>query len=1093
MNISSTPRQQAIPSNKFYPPHIDESQSLFRSHLIHNVLPQKGRDNKIIAIEAQAGQGKTTLAYQYITHYQHIHIWYQIGKEDSDPVLLLSCLLHSLTNSLEGFSSPQLLDIINKGEIGPLDLPICTNILLGDIDRHLNKDLYIVFDDLHLIAEAELTNNLLAYFVDTSPPKLHFVLTSRHPFELKSRTFRNKNAVSYLRTEDLALDCKEIESLFNDVYNRNISAADAQKIEHLTNGWVMGIVLAAHPMSGGKSGKNSTGSFSLLDAASQKDMLEYFQEEIFTHIPEELHIPFLQLSFVDEIHVELAEKITGVGDIDIVLSELTQENLFIYNLDHDFNVFRFHHLFQEFLQKRAGKTLDADQIRWIYSESASYFLEKEHIDKALSCYQQGGYYEQMDLLLRRHGVDILAKNRTLTILSLLQSIPEKVLLQYSWLTLFSGVLLSDFQPVKTLPHLEAARKLFVKSGEEIGELVSLAMIIYYHFVVSGRYNTGAALLPRTEDLLIKHQDSLSKHVRIMVQRNIASGFCFFSANMEKANTFIERARQIAIDHSITNFTASTVFIKAYIELLSGNRSKFRQEAEISYPLMNDPLVGMSNKLTLRVMHICNLSMHGDIANYFHQQQLIRDSIDEKVVKQTVAAPYFFIWGCSCLVSIGETSKALDLLNRGLDISQTAKSAHMQSQLLQWKAYIHALQGNCKHAEEEIIESSRLRGIAGGPFYMSFHHIMAGAVFSRLKKKRLAKESFAQALALADQIPSPYLQACCLMHRSHFKLSAYGKSWAIEDLERSLRLMRDNDYDHFWSWEPETSLKLLVLAVKNNIERDFAKRLARKRLHLTINDKGDAAPLLHFTILDTFSVAFGKEETISAEQFTPLMREMMSIVLLSKNMKINQEKVQLILWPDSPPEKSRKKLDTLLGRLRNVFTDNFPIPVMEYISLNKGILSLENTTSDILAFQKNCDAAFRHADREEFWQAGNRFNDALRLWKGNLPSDTFRNDTIYSFEDTLLATYENACLLWAKILSETGRQREAAPILHKMLQTNSLSENGVLQLCIIFAKTYQPLKVRETLDRYERALQAAEYENDEVSAMVNEITATLADI
>lgn len=159
-----------LPSNKFYPPHIDEKQSLFRQSLIADRLPQKGSEHKIIAIEAQAGQGKTTLAYQYISHNRYNYVWYQIGKEDTDPVVMLSSLLQTLTSSLVGFSSPQLERIIAEGEIGPLDIERCANILLADIDRALTEHLYIVFDDLHLIAEAQLTNRLMAYLLDTSPP-----------------------------------------------------------------------------------------------------------------------------------------------------------------------------------------------------------------------------------------------------------------------------------------------------------------------------------------------------------------------------------------------------------------------------------------------------------------------------------------------------------------------------------------------------------------------------------------------------------------------------------------------------------------------------------------------------------------------------------------------------------------------------------------------------------------------------------------------------------------------------------------------------------------------------------------------------------
>ena len=86
MIVPEHPLNAIIPSNKFYPPHIDESQSLLRTGLLATKLPQDIATKKIILIEAQAGQGKTTLAYQFLNHSLHDYIWYQIGPEDSDPV-----------------------------------------------------------------------------------------------------------------------------------------------------------------------------------------------------------------------------------------------------------------------------------------------------------------------------------------------------------------------------------------------------------------------------------------------------------------------------------------------------------------------------------------------------------------------------------------------------------------------------------------------------------------------------------------------------------------------------------------------------------------------------------------------------------------------------------------------------------------------------------------------------------------------------------------------------------------------------------------------------------------------------------------------
>jgi two-component SAPR family response regulator len=127
------------------------------------------------------------------------------------------------------------------------------------------------------------------------------------------------------------------------------------------------------------------------------------------------------------------------------------------------------------------------------------------------------------------------------------------------------------------------------------------------------------------------------------------------------------------------------------------------------------------------------------------------------------------------------------------------------------------------------------------------------------------------------------------------------------------------------------------------------------------------------------------------------------------------------------------------------------------------------------------------EREEFWQAGNQFHNALTLWKGSLPSDTFRNDSIYAIEDSLLTTYEKMSLSWAEILADAERYNEAIPILTGMLQVNGLSEKGVLLLCNFYTATNQPLKIRETLDRYKKALQAMEYHKDEIGTMIDDIT------
>lgn len=374
--------EYVVPSNKFYPPHIDDSQSLLRDHLLRAKLPDNRHSKKAIIIEAQAGQGKTTLAYQFLQFNNNRFIWYQVGTEDSDPIFLLSSLLTNLTQNLEGFNSPKLTSILSEGSVGPLDLTRCATILLRDLDAYLTEDTYLVFDDLHLIEFSALTGNLLEFLIDCSPPKLHFVLISRHPLEIKGKTIRDGNRIAYLNTADLALDNGEIETLFNAILKKQISTREAKQIQEITNGWIMGIILASHPISGrDKFWEAPRPAAKNIGDTKSGHMLDYFQEEIFAQIPERLHMPFLQIAFLQEIPSALATEITGLEDFGQILADMSQENYFIYRLDDRRQVFRFHHFFQEFLQEQGKQIFSKTEIQQIYSTEGHYYLERDQVEK----------------------------------------------------------------------------------------------------------------------------------------------------------------------------------------------------------------------------------------------------------------------------------------------------------------------------------------------------------------------------------------------------------------------------------------------------------------------------------------------------------------------------------------------------------------------------------------------------------------------------------------------------------------------------------------------------------------------------------------
>ena len=692
----------------------------------------------------------------------------------------------------------------------------------------------------------------------------------------------------------------------------------------------------------------------------------------------------------------------------------------------------------------------------------------------------------MEHLLKSRGMELIAKNRTLTILALLDSIPEETLFQHSWLTLYAGLLRNDYTPQVTLPYYEKAREIFIREGDETGELLALSQMIYFHFVISGLYNIGAELLPRTAELLKKNRDSLPDNVVIMTARDLASGYCFFTSEMEKARAAIDLASTLAARHNSQNFIASAHFIKGYIELFSGNQAKYLREAELCYSLLNDPLVGMANKLTIRIMYLAYLSMTGDFLNFKLQQEALRNSIDERVVEQTVAAPYMYVWGAVCYLSLGQTDTAMELLNKGFGITSTASTSHMHSQILQWLAFGHAIQGEHSECLRLIEEAKEHREKAGGPFYTTFHNIMAGAVYTRAGEPEKAREALDTGLAMAAEIPSTFLVICAHLNRSYFRMITDGPEDALDDLEAGLSLMKNNGYTHFWGWEPSMMAQLLSVAIRFDIEKSFAQALCRARLEHNIDDDGNMLPLLNFTLLDRFQLKLGDTVVCRAKDLTPSQRELLGLLITAKGQRISQERIQLELWPDNSPENARKSFDTLLTRLRKELTKNGDLPVKKYIFMQKGILCLANYQMDALQFSEAARKGMVHCRNSDWWQAGNNFNRALYHWQGALPEDTFKSEQVFDYNDHLVNNLVEFILAWARHVATSGHSDEAIRLIERALKVTSLEEQLITLLYALHVKSNAPLKAAETLTRYKAALTRIEYSEEEIEEYLKEV-------
>jgi len=1073
--------QNAIAANKFYPPRINKNQSISRHAIIAEKLGDHAFSHQVIILEAQAGQGKTTLIQQFLEHSGAASVWYQTTGEDKDPVFLLNALYLAFYRTLKAFASPQLDAILADGRVGTVDLQGCINIFLNDIDAALDEPLFLVLDDLHLINDANTSIEVLDYLIDTAPPNLNFILASRHPLSLGARAIRKNPNLLYLDNDDLVLTLADVETLYNEIYSMHIGTEEAEKILGITNGWIMGIVLAA------TAGTSSLTPVKLPDLIARESrvfskgpdgfILSFFQDEIFSRIPTGLHNAFMKLSFLDEIDIELAEKLIDIDSIEHHLKEMADQNFFVYPLDDTGAMYRFHHLYQEFLQIKGRQVLGEDVPAEIFRLAADHYLQHDLVEKAFRALRNAEDYEKMEQVLKEKGLKLVSANRTATILAVLETIDGKILRSYGWLPFFHAFLSTDVQPQDTLPHFQTSLERFTEKNDEAGELMALSQVIYFHFTISGRYHAGSQLLSRARTLFEQIHAHLPKEISIIVCRNLAAGYCFFDGRIDLARSYARRACELAERLGSKNFIAAARFILGYISLLAGDPKRARMEIERSYQLISNPLVGMGNRINLHLMQLCELSMHGNFAAFSHHSKLLMETVDHSVVRQTDAAPHLNVWCAIGLISMNRYDDALEVIEQGMIVSKSASSEHLLSQFLQWRGFIRALRGKREAALADIEQATAMRTSAGGPFFLGCHYAVKGAVLAIAGNYSEARQNLDRAMQYAEQIPSPYIKICALAYLSYVSIAEQDELSIELRLKEWLESMLATGYDYFWGWESRCMLTSLCEAVKRGIEPEFANRLAEHWASCSISPDGTAIPMMVIRTLGTFSISSAGTELFSIDDFSKNQRDVLGLLIASPDLCISQDEVQLRLWPESPPDKAGKAFYTLISRLRKVLKKALPVPKL-YINVEKNYVRLTNTHIDAERFLENARAGLNLSRRELWWQAGNAFSDALVCWQKFVETDYLFIDDALDYSDHVTRTLRRMCLTWAKTLTRFNRIDEALALFEKVGRILHCDEELVTFQYGLYMKNRSPLKAKALLDNYRKELLAMDYTDEE---------------
>jgi len=458
---------------------------VLRSRL--SVRLDESLNQKLTLISAPAGFGKTTLVAEWVNSFRKEKInesqedlriaWLSLDKRDNDLTRFLTYFITALnqTNGRETTLGNGALNMLQSPQPPPTEATLTS--LINEIATVPDR-IFFILDDYHLI-DSQAIHEALTFLLENLPPTMHLIIVTREDPLLQLSRLRARGQLVEVRATDLRFTPAEAAEFLNQAMGLALSEKDIAALETRTEGWIVGLQLAAISMQGHADVSTFVKSFT----GSHRLVLDYLIEEVLGQQPENIQNFLLQTSILDRFTGSLCDALTGGDNGQQVLETLERANLFIIPLDEERRWYRYHHLFVDLLRQRLGAS-QPDLIHELHARAVEWYEAQDYLPEAIQHAFEGDDIPMAGRLIEKGALAALQKSDLKFILNWVARLPENALKNHPWLfTYHSWALLLTGQVEAVNPRLEDTEWLLesfsdddAKKQEMVGYVAGLKAI-----------------------------------------------------------------------------------------------------------------------------------------------------------------------------------------------------------------------------------------------------------------------------------------------------------------------------------------------------------------------------------------------------------------------------------------------------------------------------------------------------------------------------------------------------------------------------------------------------------------------------------------
>jgi LuxR family maltose regulon positive regulatory protein len=325
------------------------------------------------------------------------------------------------------------------------DLPPTRSILTVLINEvaAVSAEFVLVLDDYHAV-ESPSVDQALEFLLAHLPPQMHLAIASRSDPSLPLSRLRGRSEMTELRANDLRFTREETAAFLIDKMALTLSAEDLATLEGRTEGWIVGLQMAALSMRDSDDVRGFINSFT----GSHRYVLDYLIDEVLRHRPPGTRSFLLQTAILERLSGPLCDAVTQRENSQHNLEALEAANLFIVPMDNDRRWYRYHHLFRDLLRRRLRLDMDVSAPE-LHRRAAKWFAQNGYTIEALPHAFAADDMSLFAGLLEGNAPRMLFGKDVLLISEWLDKVPEELMAVHPWLCIWHSWSLGRTGAVET--------------------------------------------------------------------------------------------------------------------------------------------------------------------------------------------------------------------------------------------------------------------------------------------------------------------------------------------------------------------------------------------------------------------------------------------------------------------------------------------------------------------------------------------------------------------------------------------------------------------------------------------------------------------